>query len=123
MYMIDLVKVLYLQADDHYTHVYYSSGTHFMVPFGLSKVEEAISGLPVDEKFLVRLGRKYIVNKHRIFHVNSVKQVLQLSDDHGTNHSLRLPKPVLHKLMQMLSSGKDSLPADNTSDEQGGFEN
>lgn len=117
MFMIDLVKVLYMQADDHYTHVYYSSGTHFMVPFGLSKVEEAISGHPAKEKFLIRLGRKYIVNKHRIFHVNSVKQVLQLSDEHGTNHSLRLPKPVLHKLMQMLSSEKGSLPIDNVQEE------
>jgi len=112
MYVIDLDRVIYLQADDHYTHVYYTSGTHFMVPFGLSKVEAAISGKLSDDKFLVRLGRKYIVNTRRVFHVNSVKQVVQLTDDHGTNHALRLPKPILHMLMQMLDSS-DPQPDDD----------
>ena len=42
LYMIDLEMVMYLQADDHYTIAYYASGTHFMIPFGLSKVEAAI---------------------------------------------------------------------------------
>lgn len=106
--MIDLDRVMYLQADDHYTHVYYSSGTHFMVPFGLSKVEAAIAGRLGTDKFLIRLGRKYIVNTRRIFHINCVKQVLQLSDDHGTNHSLSLPKPILHGLMQMLGGAAPS---------------
>lgn len=110
--MIDLDRVMYLQADDHYTHVYYASGTHFMVPFGLSRVDDAISQQLSPDKFLIRLGRKYIVNTRRIFHINTVKQVVQLSDDHGANHSLHLPKPILHGLMQMLSSGGGQPEAD-----------
>lgn len=116
MYMIDLERVMYLQADDHYTHVYYSSGAHFMVPFGLSKVEAAISDhLPADS-FLIRLGRRYIVNTRRIFHINCVKQVLQLSDDHGSNHSLTLPKPILHGLMQMMGGAPTVRKGSETSD-------
>lgn len=42
LYVVDLGQVMYFQADDHYSHVYYASGTHFMLPFGLSKVESAI---------------------------------------------------------------------------------
>lgn len=106
MYVIDPAKVIYLQADDHYTHVYYTSGTHFMVPFGLSKVEAAISANLTEDKFLVRLGRKYIVNTRRIFHINTVKQIVRLTDDHGANHALHLPKPVLHGLMQMLGGSE-----------------
>lgn len=118
MYIIDPSRVLYMQADDHYTHVYYSSGNHFMVPFGLSKVETAVSEHLGEKPFLVRLGRKYIVNTHRVFHVNFMKQVLQLSDDSGTNHSLRIPKPVLRGLMQILDSGKsDSAGTDDTPSE------
>lgn len=115
MYIIDPSRVLYMQADDHYTHVYYSSGNYFMVPFGLSKVEAVVSEHLGEKPFLVRLGRKYIVNTHRVFHVNFMKQVLQLSDDSGTNHSLRIPKPVLRGLMQILDWGKsDSAGADDT---------
>ena len=33
LYVVDLDRMLYFEADDHYTHVYYSSGTHFMIPF------------------------------------------------------------------------------------------
>ena len=43
LYVVDLDRMLYFEADDHYTHVYYSSGTHFMIPFGLAKVEAALS--------------------------------------------------------------------------------
>ena len=104
MYQIDFQRVMYLQADDHYTHVYYASGTHFMVPFGLSKMEAAISEkFPEAASYLLRLGRKYIVNTRRVFHINVVKQVLQVADDHGTHHSLTLPKPVLRALIHTMS--------------------
>ena len=32
IFFIDLNKVLYFLADDHYAHVYYASGYHCMVP-------------------------------------------------------------------------------------------
>lgn len=102
LYVVDLDIVLFFQADDHYTHVYYTSGTHFMIPFGLSKVEAALTERLAHKNNFVRLGRKYIVNTCRVFHVNVAKQVLLLTDDHGTNHSLHLPKPVLRLLMDML---------------------
>lgn len=116
MYIIDMELVMYMQADDHYTHVYYSSGTHFMVPFGLSKVEEAIAGILQEDRFMMRLGRKYIVNTRRIFHINSIKQLLQLADDHGTNCQLHLPKPYLHALMQKLNSAE--MPETDTAHEK-----
>ena len=48
LYRIDLNQVLYMQADDHYTEVYYASGIHFMVPFGLVRIEAQINVMPVD---------------------------------------------------------------------------
>src|SRR5574344_762981 len=105
LYMIDLEMVMYLQADDHYTVAYYASGTHFMIPFGLSKVETAIAEKLDGDNYLIRLSRKYIVNIRCIYHVNAVKQEIQLADVQGTSHSLHVPKPVLRKLIDMLSSG------------------
>ena len=52
---------------------------------------------------LYRTHVKYIVNIRRVFHVNAVKQVAVLADDHGTNYTLRLPKPVLRMLMEDIS--------------------
>ena len=103
MYVIHCDSVLYMQADDHYTHVTYISGAHFMVPFSLSKVEQHIHALDTDERFLVRVGRKYIINLHHVFHVNTVKQIVLLADVHGKHHSLTLPKQILRNLIVMLS--------------------
>ena len=103
LYVVDLDRMLYFEADDHYTHVYYSSGTHVMSPFGLAKVEAALSNKGRAGDAFLRLGRKYIVNIRRVFHVNAVKQVAVLADDHGTNYTLRLPKPVLRMLMEDIS--------------------
>jgi hypothetical protein len=105
LYVIDCDVVMYLQADDHYTIVNYLSGAHFMVPFGLSVLEDSIQECCSNDKFLVRLGRKYIINIRAIFHINTVKQVVLLSDAHGNNHSLHLPKPILRSLIDLLSNG------------------
>lgn len=102
LFVVNLGKVMYFKADDHYTHICYASGTHFMKPFGLSKVEEAIHEKdPAGQKF-VRLGRTYIVNLDSVFHVNTIKQELQVADDHGINHTIHLSKPVLRNLMNLL---------------------
>ena len=69
-----------------------------MIPFGLAKVEAALSNKGRAGDAFLRLGRKYIVNIRRVFHVNAV-----LADDHGTNYTLRLPKPVLRMLMEDIS--------------------
>ena len=103
MYVIHCDSVLYMQADDHDTHVTYVSGAHFMVPFGLSEVEKRLHALAADDRFLIRVGRKYIVNLRHIFHINTVKQVVLLADANGKNHSLTLPKPILRNLIEMLS--------------------
>lgn len=102
LYITDPELVLFLQADDHYTIVNYVNGTHFMIPFGLSKVEELIAETLVGDCYLVRLGRKYIINTRCVFHINTIKQVVTLSDNHGLNHSLHLPKAILKELMELL---------------------
>lgn len=105
--MIDLNMIMYLQADDHYTVAYYTSGTHFLMPFGLSKVESSIAEFCGGEHFLVRLGRKYIINKRCIFHINAIKQEIQLTDNQGERHTLHLPKLVLRKLIGSINAASE----------------
>lgn len=103
MFLVDLDMVLYFQADDHYTHVYYANGNRFMVPFGLSKVESMISENSDCGDHFVRLGRTYMVNLERVFQVNVVKCVVLLFDDQGVNYTLHLPKQALRKLMELIN--------------------
>ena len=104
LYIIDLEKVLYMKADDHYTNVYLATGAHFLVPFGLGQIETAINNRPDASPHLLRLGRKYIVNARRIFRVNTVKELLYLTDDEGNNVSLHINKPVLRSLINQMKA-------------------
>ena len=103
LYLLDLDRILFLEADDHYTNVQYATGTRFMVPFGLSKVEAAITEHRPDEvKRMMRLGRRYIVNLERVFRINTIKSTLFLFDDLGNNVPIQIPKPVLRSLIDLL---------------------
>ena len=102
LYILDLNKVLYMQADDHYTEVFYTMGTRFMIPFGLGKIEAVIAEKKKFSDKLIRLGRKYMVNGERIFRISSTKEMLYLVDDDGANVSLHVPKPVLRILIDQI---------------------
>ena len=95
LFVVDLDQVLYFLADDHYAHVYYASGTHFLVPYGLSRIEAALAAHGDGAAHMRRMGRKYIVNTRRIFRVNTIKEQLSLSDDKGKSIALHIPKTVL----------------------------
>jgi DNA-binding LytR/AlgR family response regulator len=107
LYRIDTSQLLYFEADDHYTNVYYANGTHFVIPFGLSKVEDLVMRMPSASKQLMRLGRKYIVNTHRIFRVSTIKELIFLNDDRGKNVQLHISKPVLRGLIDTLKDVRE----------------
>lgn len=100
MFQVDLEQVVYMQADDHYTHIYYNNGLHFMVPFGLSRMEKAIRSQMGDENVFRRVGRSYIVHLEKVFHINVPRQSLQYFDAKGCLQTLNLPKSLLQGLME-----------------------
>ena len=106
LFVVDLDQVVYLEADDHYTHVYYASEAHFMVPFGLSSLETSIQEVCKDKNFLVRIGRKYIINIRKVFHVNVMKQVAMLTNDEGKSISLHVSQAALQNLIARFKAEK-----------------
>ena len=38
MFIVDLNRVLYFQADDHYTHVYYANGNHLSAQASVAQI-------------------------------------------------------------------------------------
>lgn len=104
LYMIDLTQTLYFMADDHYTHVYYFNGTRFMVPFGLSRIEERLAVLAVHPPHpFRRIGRKYIANLTTVHNINITKQQLTLLPPNNKPVVLQVSKPVLRELLVDMS--------------------
>ena len=99
VFFVDLARTLYIKADDHYAHVYYASGVHFMVPFSLGRIEELIITTLGADSFMRRMGRKYVVNTLRIFSANTVREQLCLVDDQGKTETIHVPKLVLRELI------------------------
>lgn len=112
LFNIDLGQTIYFMADDHYTNVYYSSGAHFLIPFGLSRVEAQLAALGSRGAQFRRLGRTHIVNTDFIFHINAVRQTVSVSDMRGGSHQIKLPKATIHALMDSLSGNISAAPAD-----------
>ena len=102
LYIIDLDKVIYMQADDHYTHVCYSSTAHFMVPYGLGEIEQRLSDIPHVKEQFIRLGRKYIINLRLIFRISTIKETLSLTDANNGTIEIHVSKPVLRSLIELL---------------------
>lgn len=103
IFMIDLDRVVYIQADDHYSFVHYSPGVKFMVPFGLSRIEALLAEMDEDVSFIQRFGRKNIVNTRRIFRVNTIKEDVSLCDDTGATMTIHVPKAVLRQWIDSLA--------------------
>lgn len=104
LYVIDLEQTAYFMADDHYTHVYYIGGVRFMVPFGLSRIEERFVLMAVHNPHpFKRVGRKYIVNTSLIHNINVTKQTLTLMAG-GKMLALQMSKPVLRDLLTEVAS-------------------
>ena len=102
LYIINLEKVIYMQADDHYTHIYYSSTTHFMVPYGLGDIKSRLMNLPHAKSQFIRLGRKYIINLKLIFRISTIKETLSLTDTHNGTIEIHVSKPVLRSLIELM---------------------
>lgn len=106
LFVIKLSNVFYMEADDHYTHIYYGVDQHFLVPYGLSAVEKACTVHAGNPRFLMRLGRKYLINLDRIGYINFVKGTLTLVDLLGKSTNLNVSKPVLRGLSSVIQSNK-----------------
>ena len=109
MYVINLEMVMYFQADDHYSHVYYATGATFMVSYGLSQIETFIAEQHPFQSNFLRLGRKYVINTSFLFHINTVKQISLLNDLSGTSHSLHIAKPVLRDLIKRFECSRNKI--------------
>ena len=116
IYMLNLDDALLFEADDHYTKIRNLYGNKIMVPFCLGEIEREIRTRFPDHNNLVRMGRKYIINKNRVFHMNALKQTVSLYGSNGQVVVLNVSKPALKSLMQDARSSYAMLPSNEPDD-------
>ena len=106
----ELVRVpadclMYVSSDGNYANLVTSDGRSRIVTFQLGQIEDVINDqLGDDGMIFLRLGRSLIINTEYIYLVDVAKQLLILSDFHGSFHELSASKEVLAKLKAYIES-------------------
>ena len=106
----ELVRVpadclMYVSSDGNYSNLVTSDGRSRIVTFQLGQIEDVINDKLGDDGMIVlRLGRSLIINTEYIYLVDVAKQLLILSDFHGSFHELSASKEVLAKLKAYIES-------------------
>lgn len=107
LYVLDLDKVAYMQANGNYTRIVYMEGMETIVSLGLSKMETMIKIVtPKDTRSpFVRLGRSHIINQNYLSHINLLKQRLTLSDNQIHTIVINMPKALLKAYKELFRNG------------------
>lgn len=100
---VSLKYVVYLEADDNFTHIHFSNGAKVILLLSLSKIEQLI-----DKKIekrpnpFIRIGKRYIVNSSFILQINTLKRKLILTcfDTPGL-YTLSVSKEALKNLKDL----------------------
>lgn len=106
----ELVRVpadclMYVSSDGNYSNLVTSDGRSRIVTSQLGQIEDVINDqLGDDGMIFLRLGRSLIINTEYIYLVDVAKQLLILSDFHGSFHELSASKEVLAKLKAYIES-------------------
>lgn len=106
----ELVRVpadclMYVSSDGNYSNLVTSDGRSRIVTFQLGQIEDVINDkLGDDGMIFLRLGRSLIINTEYIYLVDVARQLLILSDFHGSFHELSASKEVLAKLKAYIES-------------------
>ena len=104
LFIIDLTKVAYFQANGNYTQLVYITGASTLLALGLSKIEEYIRrAWPAEKKSpFLRLGRSFIINQTYLTEINVLRQRLVLSDLGSNVLPVTIAKPLLKKYKENL---------------------
>ena len=106
---VDIDKMIYAMAEDNYVHLFFRNGQSVMVTTTLQSLEQLILSVIAKNKkgVYTRIGRKYIVNNSYIMQINTLKQLLVLSDmDVIKPITLNISKEALKVLKSSITENK-----------------
>lgn len=100
--IVDTDRVAFFQSDDHYAYVYYDNNQHFMLPVGLSIIEQTLKSVKQDDMLLMRFGRSYIINLLKVVHINLQRKEMTLINLPTGFYTVQLSRPSLKVAMDCL---------------------
>lgn len=105
---VNLRHVVYFEADDNYTHIYFSNGVKATLLCTLSNMEHLINEkLKGKAQPFVRIGKRYIVNTSYIFQINTLRKKLLLTCFYNPQlYTLSVSKEALKKLRDLYLPNK-----------------
>ena len=95
MTCVDTDLIAVIQADGNYSKVVYITKREFMLPYGISKLEQILHAHKEAQTRFVRLGRSLIVNHRYLYKIDIMKQLVILTDGSKEEIRLNLPKPIV----------------------------
>lgn len=103
---VKLDKVAYFEADSNYCHVMFINGYKVTLLTSLINIEKLLSDrFSGDNPLFIRIGKRYIVNKNFIAHINVLRQKLVLTDFSTTTvFELSISKEALKNLKLLYSN-------------------
>lgn len=106
MVKVKLATVAYFEAASNYCNVMFINGAKATLLTSLVNIEQLLSDrFKDDSPMFIRIGKRYIVNKQFIFHINILKQKLILSDNISpVIMELTVSKEALKNLKQLYSN-------------------
>lgn len=104
---IEISRILYFESDGNYTNIVCTGRVKGMLGINLMQTERLLSErLKEKARGFVRIGKRYIVNLHYVYQINTLKQRIVLTDYQTVVAQIEVSKEALKKL-------KEALVADN----------
>ncbi len=101
-FRVDTRAIVYFEADGNYTHFVLCNGQRGTVCMSLMQMQELLTThLKEEAHIFARVGKRFIVNLSFVYHINSQRQQLTLSDGIGPVFQIALSKEALKRLKEL----------------------
>lgn len=106
LYRIDMYSIVYIEADGNYSHIVLRNEQRGTVCMSLMQMQNVLSDkLKEHAAIFARVGKRYIINLQHVYHINSPKQQLTLSDGATFCYDVNLSKDALRTLKELFVKG------------------
>ena len=100
---IDIQRIAYFESDGNYTYIVATNKLRSCLTMNLAHTEQAlVSQLGVQAHRFMRIGKRYIVNMQHIYQIDTLKQLLTLSDGSSFVFQLPVSKEALKQVKAIL---------------------
>ena len=104
---IDIRNIVYFESDGNYTYIVTANKLRSCLTMNLSHTEQALaSQLGAQARRFMRIGKRFIVNIRHIYQIDTLKQVLTLSDGSSFVFQLPVSKEALKQVKALMIESK-----------------